>query len=115
VVDELFFTPDGKSLRRGRRGSKRHAIERLVHIWRPGDEENRAIGVATDISLEGVLVYTSEPFGIGEEVMLDIKRSKESDGPTFIYVRGEIVRHTPPRNGMLGLGIRMRAKERKPD
>jgi len=113
VADELFFTPDGKALRRGRRNSKRHTIERVVELWRVGDEENPVIGVATNISLEGVLVHAQVPFEVGETVMVDIRKTKDLDSPSFIYVRGEIARCLEAGEGRYAIGIRMLNKERK--
>lgn len=115
MVEELYFSEDGKSLRRGRRASKRREIERSVQIWRPGQEETPAVGIATDISLEGILLHTPEPFAVGDEVLVDVKRGKNLEADTFLFVRGEVRRSEKLKNGRYSLGIRMMAKERRQD
>ena len=117
MADELYFSADGKSLRRGQRASKRRPIERSVQIWRTGDgaEAEPITAVATDISLEGVLVQTGDEFAVDEEVMIDIKRSKDITAPSFLYARGTVVRILTEEDEQVGIGIRMTAKERRPN
>lgn len=109
----MIMSPDGKSLRRGRRGALRHPIERAAHIWRVGEEDTPAAAVATDISTIGVGLQTRSHFTLDDEVMVDIKRGKEILGETFIYLRGRIVRVQRLSKDRLGVGIMILNLERK--
>ncbi len=115
MAEELYFSPDGKSLQRGKRASKRRPIDRMVEMWRVGEADQPVDGRATDISLDGLMIHTAAEFAVGDEIMVDVKRDKELDGPTFLYARARIVRIIEVEGGLHGLGIRLIAKERKPE
>ena len=115
VVEELYFSSDGKSLRRGQRSSKRRPIDRHVEMWRVGDQANLIQGRATDISMDGLMIEATGDFVIGDEIMVDVRRGKELDTPTFLYARARIVRIIERSDGLSGYGIHLIAKERKPD
>lgn len=115
MVDELYFSPDGKSLRRGQRTSKRRPIDRRVTMWRVGDEANPTEGQATDISMDGLMIQAAAGFAVGDEIMVDVRRGKDLDTPTFLYARARIVRIVERNDGLSGYGIHLIAKERKPE
>ena len=115
MAEELYFSPDGKSLKRGKRASKRRPIDRQVEMWRVGEEGTIVEGRATDISLDGLMIHTAGDFALDDEIMVDVKRGKELDGPTFLYARARVVRIIEVDGGLRGLGIRLLAKERKPE
>lgn len=114
MAEELYFSPDGKSLKRGKRGAKRRPIDRRVEMWRLGEEDQRVEGTATDISLDGLMIRAPADFTIGEEIMVDVRRGKELDTPTFLYARARVVRIVDGDAGGRGFGLRLVAKERKP-
>lgn len=119
MIDDLFFAENGKSLRKGNRASKRRDIERKVHLHRIDDDGRdldagaQAEGVAVNISLEGMFIQTGEPYDVGDKLMIDVKRGKDLDAPSFMYVRGQVVRRVPMGDDVWGLGVRMMGKERK--
>lgn len=88
-------------------------MERAAHIWRLGEEDRPAVAAAANISTDGVGLYTRTAFGLDEEVMVDIKRGKEIDGATFIYLRGRVIRVEPEEDGHFIVGVRILKLEQK--
>ena len=113
MVEELFFSEDGKSLRRGHRNANRRDVERMVTIQRVEGDGEPVVGLALNISLEGIFIQTAEPFEVGEKLMIDVKEGKELDTPSYMYVRGQVMRRVPMDADLFGIGVRMIAKERQ--
>ncbi len=113
MPDDMLMSPDGKSLRRGRRRAQRHQMERAAHVWRPGEEESPVVAIASDISTDGVGIHTRVRFDVGDEIMVDIKRGKEIDGATFIYLRGRVTRVEPAGDDHFMVGVQIISLERK--
>lgn len=113
MPDDMMLSPDGRSLRRGRRAATRHPTERAAEMWRVGDEENAYAAICTDISTDGAGLQTRGQFEVDDEIMVDIKRGKEIGGVTFIYLRGRVVRVHQVGPGRFSVGITITSLERK--
>lgn len=109
----MMMSPDGRSMRRGRRQATRHRAERAAEVWCVGDEENPAVAVCTNISTDGVGLQTHTKFDVGDEVVVDIRRGKEIRAETFIYLTGTVVRVVALAGGRYMLGIHITKLERK--
>lgn len=54
-----------------------------------------------DLSREGMMVEMNPPAPVGAQVQLDLALGEE-----VVEVRGEVMRHVPQGNGLVGVGIR---------
>lgn len=113
-MDDLIMSPDGRSMRRGRRTAERHSVERAAEIWEVGSEEEPALAVAVNVSTTGIGLQTRRLFHVDDRVMVDIKRGMEIQGDTFIYVRGTVARVTQLAPDRYFVGVQIDARERKP-
>ena len=113
-MNDLIMSPDGRSYRRGRRKTERHPVERAAELWRIGDEEHPVVGVALNISTEGIGLHTHEPFDVGDEIMVNIKRDTAIGSRTFIYVRANVMRVAPVGGNRYYVGVQITVREQKP-
>ena len=109
MSDEMFFSKDGKGLRRGRRTSPRTETCRPCRVWHAADPEHKFHGVVLDVTPHGMLVRMIETIGLGAKVKLQLMRDEEFNLPLTDPVNATIVRYRgqPGRDGFTDHGIRL--------
>lgn len=108
VPDEMFISPDSKSMRRGRRRSARTETCRPCCLWpieRPGEQTR---GVAMDISPYGMRIRTAELLPIGPAYAVQLMRDDDFKEPLSPPVEGVVVRYVSTSRGMTDHGFQLK-------
>ena len=94
MPDEMFFSADARSLRRGRRRAARTQICRPCLVWLADALDVEMQGVAMDISPYGMRVRMVETLPIGTRVRVQLMRDEYFKEPLADPVIAEIVRRS---------------------
>ncbi len=107
MTDEMFFSNDSKSLRRGKRVSGRTEACRPCRVW-PKDEEDLAgNGVILDINPYGMRIRMLEFFPAGTNVLVQLMRDDEFKEPLAAPLDGVIVRCRSDMDGFSDVGVQL--------
>lgn len=111
MADEMFFSDDAKSLRRGRRVAPRTPTCRPCVVWPSDDPTLRVEGVVMDVNPYGCLVRSLHSFPKGTQVEVQIMRDDDFTQPLSLIQTGEVIRHDESVPGFTDHGIRLIQKE----
>lgn len=114
MADEMFFSPDAKSLRRGRRGARRTPTCRPCLVWPSDAPEIRLQGVVLDVSPLGMRVRMLEPLPQGVELQIQLMRDEEYREPLARPVEGVVVRHSESSGAFYDHGIHVQRSKPGP-
>ena len=119
MPDEMFFSDDMRSLRRGRRRSRRSQAFRPCYVWPKDAPDLRFEGVVLDICPYGMLVRTIESLPAGTTVCIQLMRDESFREPLAQLHEGTVVRMAMDEGGFTDHGIaltqpEMRRVEPKP-
>lgn len=120
MQDEMFYSEDGRALRRGRRIAKRTETCRPCLIWPKDAPETPLQGVVLDINPHGMLVRLLDTIPAGTTIMVQLMRDERFTEPLAAPLEGRIVRHIENFDGFLDHGVRLiqqpikKAEEAKP-
>jgi hypothetical protein len=92
MPDEMFFSTDARSLRRGRRRAARTQICRPCLVWPADARDVELEGVALDISPYGMRVRMVETLPPGTRVKIQLMRDEHFKVPFADPVLAQIVR-----------------------
>lgn len=95
MFDDMFFSNDNKSLRRGRRQSARTETCRPCLVWLKEASELMFNGVAINMTPFGLLVRMIDNMPLGTVVMVQLMRDEEFLEPLTAPLEGRVVRHAP--------------------
>ncbi len=107
MPDDMFFSADARSLRRGRRRAARTQICRPCLIW-PSDAKDVTLqGVALDISPYGMRVRMVETLPPGTPVRVQLMRDEQFTQPFADPVHAVVVRIRDEGNQFTDHGIQI--------
>lgn len=107
MPDDMFFSADMKSLRRGKRAAPRTETCRPCILWSEADPKARRYGVVMDVSPYGVRIRMLEALETDSDVVIQMMRDDEFDRPLARPVRGKVTRVQQKRGGFFDHGIKV--------
>ena len=110
MADDMFFTKDGRALRRGRRISPRTETCRPCLLSVADDPETQFPGVVMDMSPYGMRVRMIEAFPQGAIVTVQMMRDEEYAVPLSDPVQATVARVVPDDTGFMDHGVRILQK-----
>jgi len=111
VADEMFFGPDGLSLRRGQRRDARIEACRPCYHWPSDAPDLRREGVVMNLNRHGLLVRAIEPVPVGAVIIVQLMRDDEFRQPFSNALQGTVVRNHEQRDGLFDHGIQLEAED----
>ncbi|HNR36327.1 MAG TPA: PilZ domain-containing protein [Candidatus Hydrogenedentes bacterium] len=110
MADDMFFTRDGRALRRGRRVAPRTETCRPCLLWQAEDPETVYPGVVMDMSPYGMRVRMIEALPQGATVTVQMMRDEEYTVPLSDPVEAHVARVQPDETGFMDHGVRILQK-----
>ncbi|HIJ64387.1 MAG TPA: hypothetical protein HPP77_00445 [Candidatus Hydrogenedentes bacterium] len=107
MADEMFFTEDERSLRRGKRRAPRTETCRPCLVWPIDAPDRQCQAVAMDMNPHGMLVRMLEVIPVDTEVSIQLMRDENFREPLAAPARGKIVRTTDAAGGFTDHGIQL--------
>ena len=107
MPDDMFFLPDRKSLRRGRRVAVRTETCRPCVIWPVDAPEARHNGIALDVSPHGMRVRMMDALPEGQAVWVQMMRDEDFLVPLTDPMEARVVRSEPELDGFLDHGVKI--------
>lgn len=107
MFDDMFFSPDNKSLRRGRRRATRTETCRPCVIWAKEAPDLSFTGVAINMNPFGMLVRMLDAVPSGTSVMIQLMRDEEFVEPLTAPIQGMVVRSESERQGFVDHGMEL--------
>ena len=104
--DQLFFSTDGKRLRKGRRATKRTRVQRPAEFWPRDDEDGLFLGVIRNLSPYGLLLESDYALPVGTEICVELKRDALFAN-SLSRVSGRIARLIEARTGTWHMGVQL--------
>ncbi|MBI5095556.1 MAG: hypothetical protein HZB26_24375 [Candidatus Hydrogenedentes bacterium] len=111
MTDEMFFSVDERSLRRGRRIARRTPTCRACLVWSADAPEHRLQGVVMDINPFGMLIRMLDYFPMGTAACIQLMRDEDFEIPLAGPLEGAVVRVIPNADGFTDIGVRIKLKE----
>lgn len=105
MTDEMFFSPDSKSMRRGKRRSPRTETCRPCYVWPKDTPTNKMRGVAMDISPYGLRVRMVEILPIHARFLVQLMRDDDFREPLSLPVECIVVRYETGAGGFTDHGF----------
>ena len=116
MADEMFLSPDQKSLRRGRRRSARTETCRPCVVWAADDPEIAYRGVVLDVSPYGMCIRMLDYLPPNTNVQVQLMRDDTFESPLSIPFEGLVVRTFETEQGFMDHGIEVqRSQPRRPE
>ena len=110
-MDDMFFTQDERSLRRGKRVAKRTETCRPCVVTIQGEGWNTE-GVVLDANPLGMLVRSLEPIPTGAAIAIQLMRDEGFQVPFSAPIPGEVVRQEAAGGGFYDHGVRLQRERR---
>ena len=106
MADDMFFTADGKTLRKGRRVTKRTPVKRPATFWRADDNGRLHQGLIRDLNSYGLLLESGRGLPVGTVIQVELKREGYFAGP-LSSVKGKVVRVVDTGRGTWQMGVQL--------
>lgn len=113
MVDEMFFTHDNQSLRRGKRRAARTVTCRPCLVWTLDNPKGKVQGVVMNVTPHGMLIRMIDMLPIRSGVEVQLMRDDEFREPLAKPVRGVVVRVSEAAGGFRDHGIELVQEEIK--
>jgi hypothetical protein len=112
VLDDMFFSRDLQSMRRGNRRASRTPVCRPCILWIKSarDSEKKYYGVILDINRFGICVRMLDKIDLGTEVVVQLMRDEDYKVPLAQPVEATVVRLEVLGAGMSDHGMEVVAK-----
>lgn len=107
MPDEMFFTGDFKSLRRGKRREARTPTCRPCLVWPKDAPDITFQGVVVDVNPYGMRIRMLEPLPPGSAVMIQLMRDEDFAVPLADPVEGLVVRNKETPEGFADHGVQI--------
>jgi len=114
MADEMFFSANGKTLRKGRRAAKRTEVQRPAAFWRADDEGGLFQGLIRNLNPYGLLLESDNGLPVGTEVCVELKRD-ELFADSLSSLKGTVARLVGTGTGTWHMGIQIAIEPPKPD
>ena len=108
VPDEMFFSADSRSLRRGKRVAPRTETCRPCLVWPADAPDINFRGVVMDINAYGMLVRTMDSLPPGTHVMVQLMRDDAFQEPLAKPVPAMVVRNILQDDGFVDHGLQIK-------
>jgi hypothetical protein len=116
MTDEMFFSDDAKSLRRGKRRARRTETCRPCILWPVDARDLEFQGVAINVSPYGMLVRIMDTVPAGTRVDIQLMRDEDFRDPMAAPIPGIVVRIEEAGDGFADHGIQIiRPDIRRPE
>jgi hypothetical protein len=102
----MFFSADGKTLKKGRRIARRTAVRRPAEFWCADDEGGLYQGLIRDLNSYGLLLESGRDLPVGTLIQVELKRDGYFSGP-LSCVKGRIVRVVDTSRGTWQMGVQL--------
>ena len=106
MADEMFFSADGKTLRKGRRKAKRTPVKRPAGFWCADDQGGIFQGLVRNLNPYGLLLESDKDLPVGTEIWVELKRD-ELFADSLSCLRGKIVRVSDTQTGVWHMGVQL--------
>lgn len=115
MPDDMFLSPDQRSLRRGNRRAPRTETCRPCLVWPKDAAELTNQGVIMNINPYGMCIRMLDSLAPGTTILVQLMRDEEFRVPLSAPVEGMVVRNAEVPEGFTDHGIELlqRALERK--
>jgi len=113
MADEMFFSSDGKTLRKGRRVATRTPVERPAGFWCADDQGGIFQGLIRNLNPYGLLLESDQELPVGTEIWVELKRD-ELFADSLSCVKGRIVRVADTQAGLWHMGVQLAVAPPKP-
>lgn len=111
MSDDMFFSADSRSLRRGKRVAQRTPTCRPCLVW-PADAPEIAVqGVILNINPFGMLIRMLETLPSAMDIRIQLMRDEDFQQPLAPPVEGTIVRQVTTEDGFVDHGVRLSQKK----
>ena len=110
MPDEMFFSPDRRSLRRGQRQAARTQTCRPCFVWAKDDPDNKHRGVVMDVSPHGMRVRMIEILPTDTPIMIQMMRDDDFRSALSVPVEGSVMRYESGAGGFTDHGFEFRRK-----
>jgi hypothetical protein len=111
MSDEMFFTPDMRALRRGKRVASRTETCRPCLLWEQTDQETKHYGVVLDVNPYGMRVRMLDMIAVGTPVVIQMMRDEEYRFPLAKPIEALVVRHQEEADDMVDHGMQISQKK----
>jgi hypothetical protein len=106
MADEMFFSADGKTLRKGRRIAARTPVERPAGFWCADDRGGIFQGLVRNLNPYGLLLESDQGLPVGTELWVELKRD-ELFADALSCVKGTVVRVADVQHGVWHMGVQL--------
>jgi len=111
MPDEMFFSADMRSLRRGRRIAPRTETCRPCLVWLKENPDSKYCGVVMDINPYGMRIRMLDQLAAGKPILVQMMRDEDFQQPLAAPVEALIVRQIEEADDMTDHGVRILQKE----
>jgi hypothetical protein len=112
-AEQMFVSPDEKSIRRGRRSVPRTEACRPCLLWTPQAPDAPRQGVVLDLNPYGLRVRMLDHFAEGTELMVQMMRDEEFRFPLSPPIRTRVMRTANGTAGFVDHGLKVLLAEIK--
>ena len=106
MADNMFFSADGKTLKKGRRIAERTPVRRPAEFWRADDKDGRNQGLIRNLNPYGLLLEAAGGLPVGTVIRVELKRDEFFAG-CLSCVKGKIVRALDTGRGTWQMGVQL--------
>jgi len=106
-MDEMFFTSDMQSLRRGRRVASRTPVCRPCLVWEKDGSPSPFQGVAMDMSPYGFRIRMLEALPPDARIVVQMMRDDDFEEPLSKPVEGRVVRVQTNTEALTDHGVQL--------
>lgn len=105
--EEMIWSPELKSLRRGRRNAPRTEVCRPCLVWGKRDPDTKLQGVVLDLNPHGMRVRLLDTLDVGDVVVIQMMRDEEFNVPLSQQIEARVVRTQPGFGGLVDHGVQV--------
>jgi hypothetical protein len=106
----MFFSQNERSVRRGKRISKRTETCRPCIVRGAGAEPFEEHGVVLDVTPRGMLIRMMRPAPVGTEITVQLMRDENFREPLAEPVAGTVVRHAGTAGAFVDHGVKLKVE-----
>ena len=107
MQDDMFFSPDMKSMRRGKRIARRTETCRPCLVWFGDDPDTKYCGVVMDITAYGMRIRMLELLPMSSSVFVQLMKDDEYEIPFASPIEATVVR-SQEADSFFDHGIKLR-------
>ena len=111
MADDMFFTDDMRSLRRGKRIAPRTETCRPCLVWAKDDQGTKFFGVVMDINPYGMRIRMMDEIGQDTAVVVQLMRDEDYEVPLARPIDATVVRIQPAKEDLTDHGVQVRWEE----